>query len=603
VIEAVAYGLGSGDLVWAGEQVSLRGPAAFAGKPAAASHWIRRRAKATSTDERAVLAAIALLGGEAPVATVVEALRAVEPSIDVPGQLKTLAAARWLVQTQAGWVGLPSRSHRDTLVELLDEAARQMLHGAIADVLEQSEGELGCAEAAHHAVKAGEGERGARLALRAARAAARAGMSKSATRLLTLARLADPKCEPLTRKLLTSLPPPTTGRGSSPSIAPLSEPVSSSQLDEPPTNPRPSGPAPAAPPAHDSEFPTLLDGATAQRAARLTSDVLASADETDRVVTLDRATLPDPLPPPYVLHPPPAPPRPEARRITTDPALPKPMAPLPLRPAAPAPPSSAAARPPEAPRPPPLPPPAAPGMARPPAPPPFPPARLSQQKMPAVVARPPPPPPPGPAVGVAPPRPGPPPPPTSDPDMSGVDELLDGASAPGAARSTPGDAPDSSEAAEILAAPEASADGVASKMVELAKSALLERDSEGLERWTEGLRAAGEHDRLAERIEALGRVTRGQHVGEALRALRALRDDVDRAPSSARAQASLALALALAAADRPQEALLEGLDGLARAREGADARAAGACLAFLARLYERLARTEDASALRTAARG
>jgi hypothetical protein len=138
-------------------------------------------------------------------------------------------------------------------------------------------------------------------------------------------------------------------------------------------------------------------------------------------------------------------------------------------------------------------------------------------------------------------------------------------------------------------------------MIDLAKSALVEGDTAGVDRWTEGLRAAGDHDRLAERIEAIARLSRGQ-VGEALRSLRALREGVASGSRTTRAQSSLALGLALAAANRPDEALLEGLDALARAREGGDARAAGACLAFLAKLYGRAKRAEDARALSAAAK-
>ena len=64
----------------------------------------------------------------------------------------------------------------------------------------------------------------------------------------------------------------------------------------------------------------------------------------------------------------------------------------------------------------------------------------------------------------------------------------------------------------------------------------------------------------------------------------------------------LALGLALAAANRPDEALLEGLDALARAREGGDVRAIAACLAFLAKLYGRVEMGLDAAALSAAAR-
>ncbi len=271
--EAVAFGLTTGDISWVGDRAALRTAASLAGKPEGADRWIGRRAKATASDERGVLATLALLGGEAPVATVKEVLGLVEPSIAVDGEIAKLRKRRWLVPSLPGWVALPSRTHKDTIADLLDEAPRRALHHAIADVLEQAEGELGCAEAANHAVKGGDGERGARLALRAARAAHSAGMAKSASRLLTLARLADPKCEPLTRQqLLTSLPPPIMPPSAPPSSrvggprGPVAAPPSSrSALDEVPTQrlsvpgPPPAPPHARPPPAHDSDYPTILN--------------------------------------------------------------------------------------------------------------------------------------------------------------------------------------------------------------------------------------------------------------------------------------------------------------------------------------------------------
>jgi hypothetical protein len=143
---------------------------------------------------------------------------------------------------------------------------------------------------------------------------------------------------------------------------------------------------------------------------------------------------------------------------------------------------------------------------------------------------------------------------------------------------------------------------VATRMIDLAKSALIEGDVEAIERFTEGLRAAGEHDRYANRMEAIGHLARGQ-VGEALRSLRALRTGAEQPASMrSRAQSALALGVGLAAANRPDEALIEALDALARAREGRDARAAGACLAFLAKLYGGAQRGDDAEALSLAAK-
>jgi hypothetical protein len=572
IVEELAFGLTTGDITWVGEKASLRTLASLAGKPAGAERWISKRAKATASDERGVLATIALLGGEAPLDSVRDALALIEPAIVVDEEVRKLTRRHWLVHSLPGWVALPSRTHRDTIADLLDEAPRRALHRAIADVLEQSEGELGCAEAANHAVKGGDGERGARLALRAARAAHVAGMSKSATRLLTLARLADPKCEPLTRQqLLTSLPPP---------IPPPSAPPSSRAHAQVPVA-RPSRAV-----ADDAETQRLTP-LNAVQAARLVeagrddrdSDfptvINAPAFAVERAVPaerLDRPTEPDPVPA-YVLQPPPrAPlpgPRPTVRgmpavlpRVTDAagaPGLPRASAPLPLR-------QSVQSMPAVVPL-------APPAGAQ----------RVVVTGRAAVVPR-------GPgaapqAGAIRPPAPAPTPgTPATPPELVTVVAPLEGP----------------------LVVPESAVDGdpargVATRMVELAKAALVEGDAEGIERWTEGLRAAGEHDRLADRIEAIGRLGRGQ-VGEALRSLRARRDEMALAPPSSRAQGSLALGLGLASANRPDEALVAGLDALARAREGGDRRAVGACLAFLAKLYGRAQRMDDAATLSAAAK-
>jgi hypothetical protein len=148
------------------------------------------------------------------------------------------------------------------------------------------------------------------------------------------------------------------------------------------------------------------------------------------------------------------------------------------------------------------------------------------------------------------------------------------------------------------ALPQADDEAIAGRLTELAKAALLGGDAGALERWSEGLRATGEHERFAERMEAMARLWRGQ-VGDALRVLKRARDLAD---NGNRSQASLALGVALAAAGRPEEALLEGLDALARAREKRDEKGSSACLAFLSKLFQSQRRDEDADLLRSASR-
>lgn len=107
--------------------------------------------------------------------------------------------------------------------------------------------------------------------------------------------------------------------------------------------------------------------------------------------------------------------------------------------------------------------------------------------------------------------------------------------------------------------------------------------------------------RLAERVRKLARGDEDTDAIEALAELRRARAAVERGPPAARCQAALALAMTLTIAGRPEEALLEALDALARAREAQDAKAVGACMALLAKLYSGVGRGGEANALREAA--
>ncbi|MDF2695989.1 MAG: hypothetical protein K0S65_4372, partial [Labilithrix sp.] len=138
---------------------------------------------------------------------------------------------------------------------------------------------------------------------------------------------------------------------------------------------------------------------------------------------------------------------------------------------------------------------------------------------------------------------------------------------------------------------------IAVKLGELAKDALLAADNVALERWVDGLRATGESPEFTERMGAMARLGRGD-IGDALRVLRRTRGKLAPNDHRRRCQTSLALGVALSAAGRPQEALLEGMDALARARQIDDERGAKACLAFLAKLYTSVSRDVEAERLR-----
>ncbi len=134
-------------------------------------------------------------------------------------------------------------------------------------------------------------------------------------------------------------------------------------------------------------------------------------------------------------------------------------------------------------------------------------------------------------------------------------------------------------------AEEADPEALAARLAQLSRDALLGGDAQSLEKWSDGLKATGEKDALAERMRAMARLAKGR-VGDALKALRDARKVAEEEGAArAQCQAALALGVGLAFAGRNDEALLEGLDALARARESSDIQAEGACLAFLQKLF------------------
>lgn len=117
-------------------------------------------------------------------------------------------------------------------------------------------------------------------------------------------------------------------------------------------------------------------------------------------------------------------------------------------------------------------------------------------------------------------------------------------------------------------------------------SALRRRDAESLQALA---LAAREHDspEAADRLEAIAELAGGKS-GEALRRLRRAKEKGLGDEPSARCRAALALGLALAAAGRPYEAALEGIEAIARAREGQDERGQRACARFLSQVAAQL---------------
>lgn len=113
--------------------------------------------------------------------------------------------------------------------------------------------------------------------------------------------------------------------------------------------------------------------------------------------------------------------------------------------------------------------------------------------------------------------------------------------------------------------------------------ALRHGDHAAMEVLASELRDDGAQHVVADRLEGMASLARGQ-VTDALRRLRSAKDGARSLPPGDKSRAALALGVALASAGRGTEALLEGLEALARAREAHDRRGEVACARFLAQL-------------------
>jgi hypothetical protein len=104
-----------------------------------------------------------------------------------------------------------------------------------------------------------------------------------------------------------------------------------------------------------------------------------------------------------------------------------------------------------------------------------------------------------------------------------------------------------------------------------------------LESWIEALRASGEHDGAAGRLQAIALLAKGE-TGAALAALREGVAQAGGSTAAAQSRALLAYGIGLAVAGQQSEALFAALDALARARMSGEPRGERACARFLTRL-------------------
>jgi hypothetical protein len=127
-----------------------------------------------------------------------------------------------------------------------------------------------------------------------------------------------------------------------------------------------------------------------------------------------------------------------------------------------------------------------------------------------------------------------------------------------------------------------------------AVAALRAGDLDVVEKLAAKVRTGEGRGGLADRLDAMADLARGE-TADAIRRLEAAADKARRDGSRDRCRASLALAVALAAGGRPEDALFQALDALARARETEDLRGEQATLRFLSQLAGLAGRPEVGS--------
>lgn len=189
------------------------GTAAKAGGIADPAAAIARRFAAAAGGERAVLTALALLGGDASEAMVDE-LSVGMVGLEARHALAagTLLSGGWLTRPEPGWFKLRSRTAVAAILGAVPTKLQREWHLAAAEMLRAHGGSLGGGDAAWHAFVGGDRDLAARLACDAARAAARASLESAQKTLLAFAEQCDAALTAEVRRelgiLRASLPAP-----------------------------------------------------------------------------------------------------------------------------------------------------------------------------------------------------------------------------------------------------------------------------------------------------------------------------------------------------------------------------------------------------------
>ena len=552
--EALAEGLSAGELAWAERGARPRSIPPRAPAATSAAGFVLRRMRFLAPNARAVLHALAVLGGDAPIRAVSALLdAAADIPVDLVLERERLIKGGWIRQPEPDWLALPSRTHLRMLSQSVPETRRAAWNRAASSHIETT-GSLELAEAAWLAAAANDRARAQRLAQRAASLAQDANLESAARELYAFARAHDPAPRPRIESEASELvprPPMSSSPGDPEEIFPIAlaarGPKRPSRFTFPPVE-VPEGEPLSEPPSFasdqpDSDEPPSLDDSDLLPDSLPEAEELGSKDV--RPSSVGEELIPKPPPMPRVKAPPSRPPAPPSR--------------------------------------------------------PTPPGSVRRPKLELLFDDE-----SGPKLGVAVPG-STPRPPLQDDDgdpptvrlpaavrapFGSIHELTEddaielispSSSKPQAPTTLPvQQEPDSERTIVNEGAGLGHASPPRSDVVEVLRTG----DPEKIVAWAEtAVEKEPVRARLAQRVRALAELHHGKQA-DAVRVLRVACEQARIMPSIEQSRSRLAFALGLASAGRPLEALREGLEALSRAREARDDTAERACLAFLRKLYE-----------------
>ena len=189
ILEAVRFGIESGELVSERDSVVPRNRVAGRGGAQPARHWLMCRLRLLDSAARDVLDALLVLGGRAAAEAIQALLSDLGITADVSQEVPTLTEGGWVEGDASSWT-LTSATLRDVLYEQLEPDRRVAWYASAARLLAVDVRPLSAARAALYAYLS-DGDQLPELSERAAASAERIGLDATAEAFRHLATTGD----------------------------------------------------------------------------------------------------------------------------------------------------------------------------------------------------------------------------------------------------------------------------------------------------------------------------------------------------------------------------------------------------------------------------